>query len=424
MDNVFKQMVETRRKFHKLAEPGWLEFNTTIEIIEQLKKLGYKVDYGKKIHSKRMGLPSEEELEQYSKNLKEAEFDISEIVQGYTGAVATLDTGNPGKTIALRYDIDANDIQESNDETHRPTREGFKSQNDKAMHACAHDGHITIGLFLAKWVAENKDNLKGKYKFIFQPAEEGARGSASIVGANVLEDVDILLSGHIGLGVSSNVIGIGTKGFLGTTKFNIFYEGVASHAGAKPEEGRNALLGAAACTLGLHTLTQFSEGMSRVNVGRLVAGTGRNIVPSEAKLIIETRGETENIDNLLNEKVVKVATGAAKMYGLKVDIDQVGRAPAYNNVSENNILKGFIKYAKNRRDKKYKVIENPNLGASEDIARMMNFVEKNGGETVHMLYGSDLAAGHHNEKFDFDEKTLLNAYDIMIELLKFINKIN
>lgn len=422
MNKTYKDMVKMRREFHEVAEPGWLEFETTIRIIEELKELGFELEYGKEIHSERMGLPSSKQMEKYRDNLsKERDFDVSEILEGYTGVVATLDSGKPGKTIAMRYDIDANDIEESTDSDHRPFKEGFMSNNKGAMHACGHDGHITIGLFLAKWISENIDQLAGKYKIIFQPAEEGVRGSYSLVNAGVLEGVDIFLGGHIGLGIPSNQIGIGSENFLGTTKFNIEFTGEASHSGAKPEEGKNALLGAATASLNLHTLTQFSEGMGRINVGKLTAGSGRNIVPANASLIMETRGQTENICKLLNDRVMQVVQGAADMYELEVSIEEVGKAPAYNKPQEDHLLTSFIDYIKSKDDKKYGIIERPNFGASEDVAQMMNYVENANGQAIHMMYGADIAAGHHNEKFDFDESVLENAYDIMKEIILFIN---
>lgn len=421
MTNLESKMIETRRKFHTMAEPAWLEFNTTIRIIEYMKELGYDIEYGKKIHSSRMGLPTKEQLENHAKTVQEKDFDITEILEGYTGLVASLDTGKEGPTIGMRFDIDANDVAESKDEDHRPFKEGFISKNPVAMHACGHDGHITIGLFVASWIAENKDNLKGKFKIFFQPAEEGVRGAKSMVEAGVLEGVDFFMGGHIGLGVPSGVIGLGTTAFLATTKLDVTFKGKSAHAGAKPEEGKNALLGAATCALNLHTLPQISGGMSRLNVGRLEAGSGRNVVPSDAKLQIETRGETTEIIDLLNIRTKEVIKGAASMYDLEYHIEEVGGAPAYNNVDEElvNNFKNLIE----SKDKDYKIELNPILGASEDVAYMMNFVEENGGKAIHMIYGSDLSAGHHNDRFDFDEKVLIRAYDIIVELIKYFEEL-
>lgn len=413
-----ENMVKVRRQFHTMAEPGWLEFNTTIEIIKRMKELGYSIDYGKKIHSSRMGLPSEEVMYEHGKNIEDPGFDISEILQGYTGLVATFDTGKPGKTIGLRFDIDANDVNESNDENHRPNIEGFRSKNPKAMHACGHDGHITIGLFIAEWIVNNKENLNGVFKIIFQPAEEGVRGAKSIVEAEVLKGIDFIMGGHIGLDLPSGVMGLGTTEFLATSKLDVYYKGVSAHAGARPEEGKNALLGAATCAINLHTLPQISGGMSRLNVGRLEAGSGRNVVPADAKLQIETRGETSKIIDLLNVRSKEVIKAAADMYQLEYDIQEVGGAPAYN-LKDEKLITDFKDYIEGK-NKEYKIKLYPSLGASEDIAYMMNYVEENGGKAIHMIFGSDLSAGHHNDRFDFDENVLMEAFDILTELIVYV----
>ena len=157
-----RDLIETRRFYHKIAEPGWMEFETTINIIMDLKKLGVSdIKYGKKIHKENLifGRPSPERIKAYTESLRiKEDFDISEILMGYTGLIATIDTEKPGKTFSFRFDIDAMPIKESDDKFHKPFREGFASENPRAMHACGHDGHLSMGIFLAKWILENKNN--------------------------------------------------------------------------------------------------------------------------------------------------------------------------------------------------------------------------------------------------------------------------
>lgn len=98
---------------------------------------------------------------------------------------------------------------------------------------------------------------------------------------------------------------------MATTKLDVTYRGVASHAGGRPEEGRNALLAAAQATLGLHAIPRHSAGSSRINVGVLQAGAGRNVVPSRATLKVETRGSTNAVNDFVYQQVLKVIEGAA-----------------------------------------------------------------------------------------------------------------
>lgn len=418
MSNLNEKMSEMRREFHKIAEPGWLEFKTTVKLINYLKSYGYELEYGKKIHSERMGLPEEKFMKDYGNSLNlEADFDTSEILQGFTGVVAKLDTGKEGPTIGIRVDIDANGIEESSDEGHRPVKEGFRSENNFGMHACGHDGHITIGLTLAKWIMDNKDALKGKFVLIFQPAEEGVRGAKSLVEAGVVDELDYLLGGHIGLGVESGTLGLGTIGFLATSKLDVYFEGVPSHSGASPELGRNALLAAASCSLNLHTLTQFGSGMSRLNVGILNAGSSRNVVPDKAMMQIETRGENEEINEMLKEKVQAVIEGSATAFGVKYKVIEAGGAPAYNTYD-----KDFVELVSNHLKDEFKIDIARSLGGSEDVTYMMNRVEEKGGKSIHFMFGSDLAAAHHNNKFDFDEDSLPMAFEALSKTIELLVK--
>lgn len=415
MVNTDQKLINLRREFHRCAETGWLEFETTIKIIKYLKSFGYKVKYGKEIHGDRMGLPDSDAIKKHKETISiDTDFDVSEILDGYTGAVGILDTHKDGPVIALRFDIDANGIEESNDKGHRPTMEGFASKKPNAMHACGHDGHIAIGLTVAEQLAMDKHHLSGKYILIFQPAEEGVRGAKSIVESGILKDVDYLISGHIGLGAEENEIVCGTIGFLATSKLDIYFEGKPAHAGANPEMGKNALLAASNCALNLHTLTQFGRGMSRLNVGILKAGTARNIVPHKAFMEIETRGENGDVNSLLLQKVYQVIEGSARSFDVKYRIVEAGGAPAYNNLDK-SFIDGLVEVLKK---KNMKITTGKSLGASEDITYMMNEVERNGGKSVYLMFGTKLTAPHHNNRFDFDESVLNLAYEAYLEIIR------
>ncbi|MDF2532325.1 MAG: amidohydrolase [Clostridia bacterium] len=400
---MLQKLVELRREFHKCAESGWLEFETTIKIITYLDKLGLEVRYGKTIHGKRQGLPSQEKMDAHKK-LKEhlkCDFDVEEIFQGYTGAIGILDTKTPGPTIALRFDIDANDIMEAQ-ENHRPAKEGFSSEHKNMMHACGHDGHIAIGLATAQYIVSRKNDLKGKVIFIFQPAEEGVRGAKSIVQSGILDHVNYILSGHIGFMGKENEIICGVGGFLATSKLDVYFKGQSAHAGAYPEKGRNALLAAANCTINLHTLTQYSGGMSRMNVGTFHAGTARNAVPAEAKIELELRGETQDINEDLRSRVEGMIEASAKMYGVSCEIVEMGSAPAYKY--EKNDFSTYV--VKLLEAQGFSVSEGASMGASEDVTYLFQEVEKNGGKALYLIFGTALSAPHHHPSFDFSEEVL------------------
>jgi len=180
---------------------------------------------------------------------------------------------SPGPTVALRVDMDANDLIEAAEEKHRPFREGFASVNKGAMHACGHDGHTATGLGVAEVLAGLKDRLAGTVKLIFQPAEEGVRGAKAMVARGVVDDVKYVVGAHLGINLKkTGQVACRTEGFLATTKLDAVFTGKPAHAGGAPEQGRNAVLAAATATLNLHAISRHSQGASRINVGVIQGG--------------------------------------------------------------------------------------------------------------------------------------------------------
>src|SRR5699024_4123552 len=141
-------------------------------------------------------------------------------------------------------------------------------------------------------------------------AEEGTRGAKSMAAAGVVDDVDYFIASHIGTGVPHRHFVAANNGFLATTKMNVSFQGTASHAGGNPELGKNALLAAASAALNMHAISRHSAGASRVHVGELHAGSGRNVVANQATMLIETRGETSAINDYIKENVIHVIQGA------------------------------------------------------------------------------------------------------------------
>ena len=137
------------------------------------------------------------------------------------------------------------------------------------------------------------------------------------------------LAVHIGLGAPHSgdlVTGVGA--FLATSKFDVRFTGRAAHAGAAPEQGRDALKGAASALLGLHALPRHGHGTSRICVGRLEGGSSRNTVPASAFMACETRGNNSEVNDDMLRRARDVIAGAAAMHGLEWQLDVVGGAPS------------------------------------------------------------------------------------------------
>lgn len=418
---IEEELIRLRRHFHKYAEPAWMEFLTTAKIIEELKNYNLDLYYGKEIYfNKRMGLPEKSILESYKNSISITDIEKKEeILDSYTGLIAVLDTKKIGPNIGFRFDIDANELCESNSLGHLPNILNFSSKNSFAMHACGHDAHMSIGIELAKILASNIKKLKGKIIFIFQPAEEGVRGAYSLMNNPIIDKLDYLAGMHIGMDVKSGEIGVGSHGFLATKKIDIIFKGKASHAGASPEKGHNALLAASSAVLNFNSLAQHSMGEARINVGKLNAGSGRNIIANIAKIEMEIRGENDHIISYLYHGVNRIVEGSAISYGCSYEIEIKGQAPSLISYDEEFIknLRTFYK------EKSYKLVD-ANLKGSEDIAYLLNEVRKAGGKTVHFILGSNLKDSHHSEEFDINEKDMLRGVDLMVDFVKYIEKID
>lgn len=151
VNSLAPKLSHWRRDFHHYAESGWVEFRTATLVAEELQQLGYSLALGREVvnESSRMGLPDELTLQREFERARQqgalAQW-IAVFEGGFTGIVATLDTGRPGPVMAFRVDMDALDLSEEQDVSHRPYRDGFASCNAGMMHACGHDGHTAIGL--------------------------------------------------------------------------------------------------------------------------------------------------------------------------------------------------------------------------------------------------------------------------------------
>ncbi|WP_174614514.1 amidohydrolase [Virgibacillus ihumii] len=410
-----QNLVKWRRDFHQYPETGFLEMRTASIVASILDDLGFELQMGKKVMSADhcMGKPNETETKKHLAWAKEngANADyLDYFSEGYTGIVAILDTHKSGPTIAYRVDMDALPIYESTSENHAPLKKGFRSINNN-MHACGHDAHTSIGLGLASLLAAKKDELRGKFKLIFQPAEEGTRGAKSMVEAGVVSDVDYLIASHIGIGVPHNHVVASNNGFLSTSKLDVSFKGVASHAGGNPEEGKNALLAAANAAINLTAISRHSNGKTRINVGEMHAGSGRNIIPDNAALKVETRGETSEINEYVKKQAESIVAGAAAMYQLEYDIELVGEGKSCTCSTEvAAVLQECAQDAGLTG-----VLESNESAGSEDATFFIDAVQKRGGYGTYCIFGTELAAGHHNERFDINEDTLLQAAEILFD---------
>ncbi|VEI77038.1 Indole-3-acetyl-aspartic acid hydrolase [Mannheimia haemolytica] len=414
------QLIEWRREFHQFPETGWSEFWTTSKIADYLEPLGFEILLGKQIINP--DFVRGRNLAIVEKGIARAKaYGVNptwlEKMEGYTGCVAVFDSGKPGKTIALRFDIDCVDVAETKDPNHRANQLGFVSRNEGEMHACGHDGHITIGLGVAHWLMANKDKLTGKVKIVFQPAEEGVRGAAAIAASGIIDDADYFAGSHISFCANSGTVLADPKNFLSTTKIDIRYKGKPAHAGATPHLGHNALLAAAHAVTQLHGISRHGEGMSRINVGIFKGGSGRNVIPSDAEIKLEVRGENKAINQYMVDQVMQIAKGVATGFAVEYETEIMGEAVDMVNDAE---LVELIKEIAIAQPQVHSSDQDYSFNASEDATILGQRVQDNGGKAIYFIIGADRTAEHHQAEFDFDESQLLtgvNIYTTLIEKL-------
>jgi aminobenzoyl-glutamate utilization protein A len=397
-----------RRDLHQHPEVAYTESRTASLVARRLTELGYAVKAGRDVMAaeSRYGLPPAAELTKHYERAKAdgADPEFVEVLKdGFTGVVGVLKGGKPGPVVALRQDMDALPILEAAHESHLPAREGFRSKYNGLMHACGHDGHTAIGLGVAEVLAAVKDEIAGTVILIFQPGEEGGKGALPMVDAGVVDGVDYFVGFHLGMEAPSGTIYPSVVGYLASTKLDVKFTGAPAHAGGRPEQGRNAALGAAQATLGLYAISRHHAGASRVNVGVLQAGSGRNIIPDTAYMMVETRGETAEINEYMLQRAKAVIEGAAIAHDLAYEITYTGSTTTAGDDPE---MVDFVADAAGTVPG-ITVVNTPlPAGGSEDATFFMRRVQEQGGLAVYIGVGSDIPTGHHTYTFDIREPDL------------------
>ena len=415
------EMIELRRQIHHHPEIAWTEFLTTQTIVNRVRELGFKTIVGKALFDEEHALGREpkviEAAMQRSLELGMNPTLLKEL-QVYTGCIAVWETGRPGPVTALRFDIDCVNVEENHDASNEANREGFDSECAGLMHACGHDAHAAMGLAVAHWIHDNADQLKGKIKLIFQPAEEGTKGAAGIAYSNNLDDVDYLVGGHIGVAAKLHEVAVIRSGFLATTKMNVTFTGVAAHAGANAELGRNALMAACSAALQIMGIARHGKGNTSVNIGTISAGEGRNVVPVHAKMEMEVRGENDEINRYMQETAERMIRGCAQSYGVNYKIDVMGMA---TDIHSDSALSDMLEEEAKQVTTVKKVFDIESCTGSEDCSLLMKTVQKHGGQATFFYYGCN-HHGHHRGDFEIqDTESMPEGFEIFVRMLERLN---
>lgn len=422
------KFVEYRREFHHYPEIGWREIRTSARIAEILEEMGYTCLMGTDVVNEdtltfEMLSAEEKEAEKKRAVAQGADPAYVERTGGYPGVIVELDTGREGPATAFRFDIDCLPYQEPKKPGFRPFDEGYISCNDGCVHACGHDAHTAIGLGLAEALMARKDQLKGKLKIIFQPAEERYHGAQAIVDKGHLDGYMNFISIHMALTAEgwplpSNTIACGCKDFLSDDQIDVTFHGRAAHPCGASQEGKNALLAACTAALNLHAIAPHEEGLCRVNVGIMNAGVVVNTIAPNAFMSIEYRGQTRTIAEYARKRVFDILDGAARAYDLEYTYEDFGEIPA---AKSSDAMMEVIQRAAKKVPWFEKIYFEGNVGGTDDASVMINKVQDNGGIATYVGIGTNTTQPVHNAEFDLDEDAIPAAIDMLVHAVEELN---
>lgn len=288
-NDIEPQVIKWRHHFHQFPELSNREFNTSKYIADYLTSLGLQVQTG----------------------------------VAKTGVVAILDSGKPGPVVALRADMDGLPVLENNDLEWKSQAKGeYNNKEVPIMHACGHDTHMAMLMGAAKLLTSMKSQLKGKVKFIFQPAEEGApdgeKGGAEVmVEQGVLKnpDVDVIFGLHISSATDVGVVEYRSGGIMAAVDpFKIVIKGKPAH-GAYPWLSVDPITTAAQVIMGLQTIVsreiKLLDDAAVVTIGSIHGGLRSNIIPDQVELVGTIRTLNAEAREHMYEAVQRKVKGIA-----------------------------------------------------------------------------------------------------------------
>ncbi len=342
-----------------------------------------------------LGLEEHRTAEVVAQKLEEWGIEVHRRVGG-TGVVGVLRSGNGEATIGLRADMDALPIEEGNDIPYR-------SRNPGRMHACGHDGHTTMLLGAARYLAETR-NFNGTVNFIFQPGEEGIGGALAMLEDDLFKrfPCNAVYGMHNRPGMPVGKFGI-TPGaaMAGGGFFDIKITGRGSH-GARPEVGIDPVL--AACHIGAALQSIVARNVSPadtavLSVTRVQAGEAYNVIPESATLSGTARTMKRETMKLLEDGIRRVATGVATGLGAAAEVDfRLIFAPLVNHASETQAIADAA--AELVGDANVNRAQTPAM-ASEDFSFMLEQVP---GAYINL--GNGDSASVHNHRYNFNDEAI------------------
>lgn len=376
LQELYPDMIAWRRHLHRHPELSYHEEQTSAYIAQQLAGFGMEVKRG---------------------------------VGGY-GVVGELTGSKPGPKVALRADMDALPIQDEKSC-------GYSSTVPGVMHACGHDGHVAALLGAAQWLSEQREQIAGSVRFIFQPAEElSPGGAAPMIAEGVLDDVDVIYGAH--LWTPFPVGRVFTRSgpvMAAADEFVMDVIGRGGHGGL-PHETVDSVVVASHLVVNLQSIVSRNLNPvepSVISVGSFHGGTGFNVIAERTSLNGTVRTFSPELRVQAQARVEKVTADTCSMFEASYKLDyKLGYPPVVNHKEETERVfrVGRLTFGEDR------VQESPLIMAGEDFSF---YLEKVPGCFFFVGAGNPeqgITAPHHHPRFDIDERAILQSARLLAEL--------
>ncbi len=370
-------LVATRRRLHAQPELSMVEHETAAYVAETLRGL-----------------------------------DLDEVRTGVgvTGVLGTLVGGRPGPVTLLRADMDALPMTELNDVPYRSTRAG-------AMHACGHDGHVSILLAAARTLAGRRAEIPGTLVFCFQPGEEGHAGNKKMIDDGALENphVDRTFALHLYSGLDVGKVGVRDGAFFASAdEFDLTIRGQGGH-GAMPQLAVDPIAAGAYVITLLQTIVSREvapKDPAVVTVGQFTSGTTFNVIPDAATMRGTVRAFDAEVRRSIPERMERILAGLAAAMRFEYDFAyHWSYPPTVNNREINDVVRAVARRELGAQN----LVEHDIVMWAEDMSFMQD-LRPGAYFIVGARGGPSSAVPHHNARFDIDERALGVGYRMMVAL--------
>ncbi|MFN8529440.1 MAG: amidohydrolase [Anaerolineae bacterium] len=361
------ELIARRRDFHQHPELAFEEIRTSGIVARELSELGFEVQSG----------------------------------VGKTGVIGILEGAHDGPTVLLRADMDALPIIEENETE-------FMSQSAGKMHACGHDGHTSIALGVAKLLSQHRDQMAGRVKFVFQPAEEIARGAAAMVsdGALTHPQPDVTVGLHLWNSLPYGTLGVASGPVMASaSNFTVKITGKGGHA-ASPHVSIDPIVCAAQMITLLQTIVSRNVDpfeTAVVSVAQVRAGDAHNIIPQFAEMVGTIRTFRLSVRDQVVQRFQEIVENTAKACGCigEVSFTHLTK-PVINHDEVSARLRDLFKQV----EPSLVLDQTVRTMGAEDVSEFMADIPG-----MYFFLGAadqtqDAYYGHHHPRFSFDEAAL------------------